>query len=306
MGKTIISVVMPVYNGEKYLNEAIDSVLNQSFIDFEFIIVNDGSTDSSESIILKYKDSRIKYIKQENTGLGGALRNGCNFAEGVYIARMDSDDICVPQRFEFQKEFLDKNPSIVLVSNSVIYIDESGNTIGRSFTYNSNFAIKKKFKQGSAICHPSVMMRRSAYISSGGYKDLELLEDLYLWIKLSQQGKLHNLSTPFLRYRILNNSVSRSITKIQNNFMIQFLIQMCKENNHIENNIIELNRLYRQAKIDAKGVHATEMSANRINLVTSKEYNFYKFLKKLKLSESLIETIICNLKNFSTYFQIIS
>ena len=93
-----ISVVMPVYNGRKYLREAIDSVLQQSFTDFEFIIVNDGSTDDSEEIILSYKDSRINYIKQKNTGVGGALRIGCNMAIGNYIARMDADDICLANR----------------------------------------------------------------------------------------------------------------------------------------------------------------------------------------------------------------
>ena len=108
-----------------------------------FIIINDGSTDSSESIVFEYKDHRIRYIKQENTGIGGALRIGCELAQRKYIARMDADDICLPNRFEPQKAYLDNNPNTVLISNVVMYINESGNIIGRSFPYTLSFAIKK-------------------------------------------------------------------------------------------------------------------------------------------------------------------
>jgi len=295
-----ISVVMPVYNGEKYLKEAIESVLNQSYKNFEFIIINDGSTDSTEAIILEYNDSRIRYIRQENTGIGGALRNGCNLAIGNYIARMDADDICLTNRFELQKKYLDLNPTIVLVSNAVIYIDEFGNSLGRSFPYTSNSAIKKKFKLGSPICHPSVMMRKNAYVSSGGYKDLEPLEDLYLWIKLSKQGKLHNLSSPLLKYRILNNSISRSISKKRYNQIIKYLIY--NVNCLSENNILELNGMYQKAKIEAKENDLYNNSSDTFISNSNLEFNIYQKLRRVKLPESSIEIIICKLKNMLTYF----
>lgn len=302
MENPIISVVMPVYNGEKYLKEAIESILNQTYFDFEFLIINDGSTDSSESIILEYNDSRIKYIKQANMGIGGALRNGCTLAKGNYIARMDADDICLPNRLEVQKIFLDNNPSTVLVSNAVIYIDEAGEIIGRSFPYTSNHAIIEKLKFKSPICHPSVMMRVGAYISSGGYEELELLEDFHLWRKLSKQGKLHNLSSPLLKYRILNNSISRSITKEQYNHIIEFLISISNESCLPDDKIFEINNMYKQEKIEANEMKMVSSSPASFITNSKIEFNIYQKLTKLKLSETLIESIICKLKNTLTYF----
>ena len=107
---------MPVYNTkEEYLREAIESILNQTFTDFEFIIVNDGSTNNAEDVILSYKDERIVYIKQENQGVSIASNNGWNKAKGEYIARMDSDDVSFPDRLEKQIQFLEDNPEYSLV-----------------------------------------------------------------------------------------------------------------------------------------------------------------------------------------------
>src|SRR5215212_8979259 len=102
-----ISVILPVYNGEKFLGQAIESILGQSFPDFELIIVNDGSGDNSENIILSYTDKRVVYLKnQENSGLVSSLNRGVSVAKGKYIARMDADDISLPDRFKLQKDFL--------------------------------------------------------------------------------------------------------------------------------------------------------------------------------------------------------
>ena len=115
-----ISVIMPVYNTkEEYLREAIESILNQTFSDFEFIIINDGSTNNVEDIILSYKDERIVYIKQENQGIVAALNNAWDKTCGEYIARMDSDDISMPDRFEKQIKFLEAKPEYSLVGGQV-------------------------------------------------------------------------------------------------------------------------------------------------------------------------------------------
>ena len=114
----LISVLMPVYNTkEEYLRASIESILNQTFTDFEFIIVNDGSTNNAEEVILSYKDNRIKYVKQENQGIVGALNNAWSKASGKYIARMDSDDIAYPERFAKQIKFLEENPEYSLVGS---------------------------------------------------------------------------------------------------------------------------------------------------------------------------------------------
>lgn len=301
-----IAVVLPVYNAQNFLKEAIDSVLQQTFKNFELIIINDGSTDSSESIILGYKDHRIRYIKQENTGIGGALRIGCELAQGKYIARMDADDICLPNRFELQKAYLDNNPNTVLVSNAVIYINESGNIIGRSFPYTSSFAIKKKLKYGSPICHPSVMMRKTAYELAGGYIDLELLEDLHLWIKLSKHGDFYNISSPLLKYRVLSNSISRSITISQFSLLINFLNNMHNDSHEMKSNIVEFNKMYLLAKKENKSLlnrDSITSTSNEAILSSKTEHKLYKVLTSLKLSETRIQFIMCNLKNMFTYIQ---
>ncbi len=126
MKSPIISVVMSVYNGDKYLREEIESILNQTFKDFEFIIVNDGSTDKSLEIIKSYNDPRIVIIDQENTGLAKALNNGINIAKGRYIARMDQDDISNPERFEKQIEFLENLSEYVAIGSWSNHISEHG------------------------------------------------------------------------------------------------------------------------------------------------------------------------------------
>ena len=113
MTSATVTVLMPVYNGEMYLREAIDSILHQTFTDFEFLIINDGSTDNSETIILSYDDSRIRYEKNDsNLKLIATLNKGIELAKGKYIVRMDADDISIPDRIEKQVAFLEKNPDV--------------------------------------------------------------------------------------------------------------------------------------------------------------------------------------------------
>jgi glycosyltransferase involved in cell wall biosynthesis len=304
LSKPEISVILPVHNGQQYLKEAIESILNQTFPDFELIVINDGSTDSSESIILDYKDSRIKYLRQENAGVGATLRKGCALANGTYIARMDADDICFPQRFEVQKAYLDYNPKTVLVSNAVVYIDQSGNSIGRSFPYTSGYAINKILKIGSPICHPGVMMRKSAYESTGGYKGFKLLEDLCLWIELSKHGSLHNIRTPLMKYRILNTSVSRSITNDQYKIFIEMLDKMLFEGTINDREIFEFNRMFEMAEKETMKNNGRKVNEINSNITNSKtETLLYNLFSGLRLSESITEFIICKIKNTSTYFR---
>lgn len=289
-----ISVVMPVYNGEQFLKEACDSVLNQSYENFEFIIVNDGSTDASESIILEYTDPRIRYICQENTGIGGALGHGCELARGTYLARMDSDDVCSRNRFQIQKDFLDTHKDYVLIGNAVTYIDEFGESLGRSFPYTSDRAIKRKLHFGSPICHPSVMMRRSSYNSCGGYKKLELLEDLNLWIALSRQGKLANLSVPLLEYRILYSSISRSISASQYREIISFMVNIDEELSLDE--IHRINQMYRHAKKLFR-VNTNLSSLTNFRTNSKAELMSERLLKLSGLPEGARAQVICHLKN---------
>ncbi|MGJ8684764.1 MAG: glycosyltransferase [Nonlabens sp.] len=210
----ILSVVIPVYNGGEYLKEAIDSVLSQTYKEFELIILNDGSTDNSEEIILSYDDSRIVYVKHENIGLSKTLNKGIQLAKGVYIARMDADDVCLPTRFEKQIEYLLKNPETVLLGGGIIRMDKDGKELAYDIPYIGSSVIKKVLlNKGNAFKHPTVIFKKDVAIELGGY-DEEIncfFEDYYLWSKMVNRGLIvNNLKIPVLKYRITPGSIMSS------------------------------------------------------------------------------------------------
>jgi glycosyltransferase involved in cell wall biosynthesis len=301
VSKPLISVILPVYNGQKYLNQAIDSILCQTYADFELIVIDDGSTDATGSIMGAYRDPRIRYVRQENTGIGGALRHGCNLAGGTYFARMDADDICFPNRLEIQKKYLDDNPDTVLVSSAVVYIDDSGNAIGRSFPYTSDSVIRKKLQTMNPVCHPGVMMRTEAYKKSVGYLDIQPFEDHILWLSMSRTGKLHNFRFPLLYYRVLEDSASRTIPAEQSKMLFGFLHEKLKNGNLQSREIKEYYELYREAKrtiVHLSHTGAAEGSKKNPDPVTSaKQAGLYHFLTSLRIPEGTIEQVICTFKN---------
>ena len=219
----LISVVMSVYNGEKYLSEAIESILKQTYKDFEFIIVNDGSTDSSLEIIREYQkqDNRIKIIDQENTGLAKALNNGIKITQGKYIARMDADDISLPERLEIQVQFLNENKTIGLVGLSAIAIDEKGEDICLLKRPLSDCDIKEMLKETSPFFHGSVMFHKDLFDSVGSYpEELSIFfEDWVLFRKMGKITNFANLAEPLYMFRItptaINNRTKRELEIIK-------------------------------------------------------------------------------------------
>ena len=204
-----ISVVMSVFNGEKYLRDAIESVLNQSFKDFEFIIVNDGSTDDSERIIMEFSDRRIVYIQQENAGLSAALNKGCAVARGEYIARMDADDICESNRLNTQYNFMLENRRCVVVGPNAHYIDMQGR-----FLYTSNLPltpmeIKLRLPR-SPFFHSATLFKKDVFDLVGGYNTeiTHYIEDKILWNMMGKYGDLCNIAEPLLNYRIVPTSIT--------------------------------------------------------------------------------------------------
>lgn len=205
-----VTVLMPVYNGEKYLREAIDSILNQTFTDFEFLIIDDGSTDSSIKIISSYPDSRIKLIKNDNNqGLVYSLNKGLYLAQGEYIARMDCDDISLPKRLEKQLQFLNTNSNVGTIGTwvQVINAQKEPQTI---WQYPSeDFAIKWSLCFNSPFAHPSVMFKKNLILSINGYdQNMTNAEDYDLWWRLSKITSFANLPEILLLYRQHNNSVT--------------------------------------------------------------------------------------------------
>ena len=223
--RPVISVVMSVYNGSRFLSESIDSILSQTFTDFEFIIWNDGSSDNSEDIVKSYQDSRIRYFYHDNTGLGRALNLACREARGKYIARMDDDDISLPDRLQKEYDYLESYGEAVLVSSSAYYIDEKGDVLGQSFQYTNSKVIK------SRIFHPAVMFRKEAYDKTQGYSAAKNSQDTLLWSKLSRFGKLANIEEPLIKYRIINSSISHCSDPHSPYYQMQLLLRekMCDD-----------------------------------------------------------------------------
>lgn len=207
---------MPVYNSELYINDAIDSILNQTFSDFEFIIIDDASTDKSVDIIKSYTDSRIQLIvKPQNSGYTNSLNYGLTIAKGEYIARMDSDDFSLPTRFEKQIEFLDANPDVVVCGTN--YQILGTNQIVKKPHLHED--IKIALLTESCIGHPTVMVRNNTIQTHkiSYQKKLEPAEDYALWVLLLDYGKLHNLQDVLFLYRNHEGQVSVTKKEIQRN-----------------------------------------------------------------------------------------
>lgn len=202
----LVSVVMPAYNARRYVAEAVESVLAQTFADFEFLIVDDGSTDDTAAILKEFaaRDRRIEVITQPNGGVGAALNAGLARARGRYIARMDSDDICLPLRFEKQVEYLERTPDCVLVGSRVMIIDSDGTSLFEMDSVQlAHEKIDELLMQARwSIVHPSIMMRTEIVRRVGGYNnDLVPVEDHDLFLRLAEVGKLANLPEVLLKYR---------------------------------------------------------------------------------------------------------
>lgn len=208
----IVSVLMPVYNAERYVAQAVESILVQTFVDFEFIIIDDGSTDSSLNILEAYaaNDKRIHLTSRQNKGLVLTLNEMLVQAKGEFLARMDADDIALPERFAHQVEFLQKKSDVVCVGGAHELIDEKGRLLTCLELPENNDQIQQLALAGHcSICHPCAMIRRASLIKVGSYDEAMLpAEDLDLWLKLGEIGKLANLKYTVLKYRLHMNSIS--------------------------------------------------------------------------------------------------
>lgn len=203
----VISVIMPVYNTLRYLNESVESILAQSFREFEFLIFDDGSTDGSRERLQEYadRDARIQLFEREHGGLTRLLNEGIQKAKGPFISRMDSDDVAEKNRFEAQLNFLVQHPEHVAVGSEILRIDSGSLPIGIQRKFENHDDIIHAFLsgKGGAIIHPSAMFSREALEHIGGYRpEFEPAEDFDLFIRLSEVGKLANLSQPLMRYRL--------------------------------------------------------------------------------------------------------
>lgn len=215
---TAVSVIMPVYNADRYVSATTQCILAQTFDDFEFIIINDGSTDSSLDILQGYarRDARIRLISRPNTGYITALNEGLGMARGELIARMDADDLCEPQRFELQVRRMREDTRLVALGSCATAIDAEGELLGDYSVPLTHEEIEDSHLRGqSSIHHPAVMMRPEAIRHVGGYrKEFMPCEDYDLWLRLGEIGRLENLPDRLLTKRLMAGSaVAQTLDK---------------------------------------------------------------------------------------------
>lgn len=220
MSSPLISVVMAVYNNMPFLPMAVESILRQSFTDFEFIIIDDGSIDGGGEWLEEAarRDGRIRLVRRGNIGLTKSLNEGCALARGEFIARMDGDDIAYSQRFQIQIDKLLKNKNLVALGAQVRYIDKNNTPLFIRSVPIENEAIEKCHLAawGGVVIHPVVMMRRNALSSIRGYdENFPRAQDYDLWFRLGNIGLIENLPNVLLDYRRHSNAVGLGSKKNQ-------------------------------------------------------------------------------------------
>jgi glycosyltransferase involved in cell wall biosynthesis len=295
-----LSVVMSVYNGERYLDECMQSILQQSFTNFEFIVINDGSTDKSLDILKQYQqsDDRVYIINQSNAGLSASLNRGIAIAKGKYIARMDADDISYSTRFEEQIKFLEHDLECVICGAQADIMDKKGEVI-----YSTNLKTKwediEKALPSNPFVHFLTMFRIDQYHKAGGYNEKikHHFEDVLLWNKMALIGKLRNVDSILGAHRLDEHALTnrkKSTQIIMNRIVVNMLDkdELSFSDNALLKKITKRKPLYwKKSNYYLKvGRAYMDYSLNRkkafLNLVMSilwKPYNIYAIFNMLML-----------------------
>lgn len=233
MKKTpIVSIILPVYNAENYLKYAVDSMLDQTFKDFELILVDDGSKDSSRSLIDAYAklDERIVAVHQKNIGLVATLNKAIDLAKGKYIARMDADDISLPRRLDTQVKLLEKNKKAVLCASCFDVINEYNEFVRLGLAPAHSQDLKRSMHLYNPIAHGSVMFTKKAFLEAGGYSgDVGPIEDYDLWIRMATKGDFVYSERSLFRWRMnpegitysRNGAMQKATSELAESYRIQ-------------------------------------------------------------------------------------
>jgi glycosyltransferase involved in cell wall biosynthesis len=282
-----VSVLLPVYNAELFLKEAIESIINQSYSNFEFIIINDGSTDNSENIILSFNDPRIRYIKNDtNIKLIATLNKGIALSNGEYIIRMDADDISLPNRIDEQVIFMNSHPDVGVCGTFIKVLGGDKNEKIVSFETEHD-AIQFKLFFSNYMTHSSVIIRKSIIKDNVlSYKNYLHAEDYKLWVDISRVSKLHILPKVLLKYRIHENNIS--ILEINQQAIISKQIRI--------EQIDELDVDYSSKEIDVYEEFLRGVTAFKLEEIET----LFLFFKKLINANNSKKTFSTSL--FNTFF----
>jgi len=211
-----VSVVTSVYNGEEYLEECVDSILNQTFQNFEYIILNNGSTDGTARILQRYTDPRLRIIHQENLGISKSLNKGINLSNSDLIARLDADDFSSPQRLEKQVTFMEKHPEIVLCGSR--WLELVGEKLSKQIVdfVETDQAIKKSMSLFNPFSHSGVIFRKKTFITAEGYSErFKYSQDYDLWLRMLAFGKTLILKEELAVVRMSEQSESHKNARKQ-------------------------------------------------------------------------------------------
>jgi glycosyltransferase involved in cell wall biosynthesis len=272
-----VSVVMPVYNTRQYIAAAAESILAQTFRDFEFIIVDDGSTDGTEQILaeLAARDPRINLIRRPNTGYVVALNEALSLARGEFVARMDADDMSLPQRFERQVAYLRQHPECVLVGTHVVTMDSDSSLIGimPDIAFGHDQIDDALLRRGWPIVHPAVMMRTAAVHQVGNYQ-VEYCpnEDHDLFLRLAEFGRVENLPDVLFYYR----KHARSVSALNNDRMTgnvgKIIVEACRRRGiPVPPEVAQVQPKPKLRTVDVQRYWAWQAMKNR-NIGTARKY----------------------------------
>lgn len=257
MGRPKLSVVLSVYNGEQYIKESVDSLLAQSFKDFELIVIDDGSTDDTDKILKSYQDPRIKIYDQSNKGLVKSLNLGVELSGGEYIARQDADDRSEPERFEKQMAFLEANPKVVLIGSSMSVMGTDSKIKHEHRVLLNDPELKQELLVRSPFAHGSVVFRKAAFDKAGGYKQDDWpAEDYGLWLRMASEGLFANIDEPLYVYRETADSISSKNLELQE-----------QKKHIIQKKAWLMRRSLQSKKIDTSGYANLEMGQLRIERI---------------------------------------
>ncbi len=264
MAEPAVTILMTVYNGEKYLRETIEGVLAQTFTNFELIIIDDGSTDRTAEIILAFGDPRIVYHYQPNAGTCKASNKGLSMARGKYVARIDADDLCLPERIARQFEFLENNPGYVLCASRVRIMDADGNYIYTPQLPENDEQVRAFMEHSNPFAHSATFFRKETADLVGGYYEpvKSNFEDFIFLYQLTRHGKVFIFQEPLVAYRLLPGSLSFRIRDVRFRKIQQAIVKR----GHAEPEELEfLFRIQQSRNLDPG----------------DKTYNYYLLLAKL-------------------------
>ena len=274
------SIILPVYNAEAFLAEAIESILNQSFKDFELIILNDGSTDASKDIILSFDDARIKYIENEtNLGLIKTPNKGIGLCNGKYIIRMDADDICEPQRIEKQILFMEKHPDIGVCGTWAKVINKKGEITGKIVNQTNPLFVSISLLFSAPLVQPATCFKASI-LKKHLYHDVTIAEDYDLWTRLDKETKMANIPEYLFRYRWHDTNISKTKQELQEQIKETLIRRVLSELSLNPNDeMMQIHRLSFSLYTLGKG---TQTKVNPSDLKKSGQW-FSKLLSSNKL-----------------------